>query len=300
MMEYTREALLELTKALVRIRSVSHTPGENEAAEFIHARFAEEAYFQEHPDFLRMLPVEEGGLARRAVLAFVEAGRPSSRTVILNGHFDVVDTDVCGELADLAFDADAYTARMGGRDIPAEAREDLASGNWLFGRGVMDMKAGLALYMAFMAHMARHREALGVNLLFLAVPDEEGSSAGMRGSVSGMCSFMREYGLEPVAALSGEPAFWTSKTSRESTPFRTLFTGTTGKLMPFFLCVGREAHVEDVLAQRGLVAVDRRDYRVLANLELVKVHADGPSQSFVRTSLYPCGHERRVVTNGAE
>ena len=243
MMEYTREGLLELTKALVRIRSVSHTPGENEAAEFIHARFAEEAYFQEHPDFLRMLPVEEGGLARRAVLAFVEAGRPSSRTVILNGHFDVVDTDVCGELAELAFDADAYTARMGGRDIPEEAREDLASGNWLFGRGVMDMKAGLALYMAFMAHMARRREALGVNLLFLAVPDEEGSSAGMRGSLSGLCTFMKEHGLEPVAALSGEPAFWTSRTSRESAPFRTLFTGTTGKLMPFFLCVGREAHV---------------------------------------------------------
>ena len=66
------------------------------------------------------------------------------------------------------------------------------------------------------------------------------------------------------------------------------------------LDAGREAHVEDVLAQRGLVAVDRRDYRVLANLELVKVHAGGPSQSFVRTSLYPCGRGTRVVSNGAE
>ena len=242
-MEYTREGLLELTKALVRIRSVSHTPGENEAADFIYARFAEEPYFQEYPEYLSMPAVEEGGLERRAVLAFVEAGLRTARTVILNGHFDVVDTDVCGELADLAFDAEAYTGRIGERNIPDEARADLASGNWLFGRGVMDMKAGLAIYMAYMAHMARHRKELGVNLLFLAVPDEEGSSAGMRGSLSALCSFLREHGLEPVAALSGEPAFWTSKTTENSLPYRTLFTGTTGKLMPFFLCIGREAHV---------------------------------------------------------
>lgn len=243
MLEFTREGMLNLTKELVRIRSVSHTPGENEAADAIFSLLAKEDYFRDHPEFLRFLPVEEGGLQRRAVLAFVEAGEPVSRTVLLNGHFDVVDTDVCGDLADLAFDADAYTAAVGRRDIPEEAREDLASGNWLFGRGVMDMKAGLAVHMAYLAHMARHRDELGVNLLFLAVPDEEGSSVGMRGSLSGLCAFIRERRLDLVAALSGEPAFWTSKTTGESRPHRVLFTGTTGKIMPLFFCVGREAHV---------------------------------------------------------
>lgn len=243
MLEFTREGMLELTKALVRIRSVSHTKGENEAADAIYDMLSGEEYFQDHPDFLRFLSVENGGLARRAVLAFVEAGVPSSRTVLLNGHFDVVDTDVCGDLADLAFDADSYTAAMSERDMPEDAREDLASGNWLFGRGVMDMKAGIALYMTYLAHMARHRDELKVNLLFLAVPDEEGSSAGMRGSLSGLCAFVKEHGLDLVAALSGEPAFWTSKTTAESRPHRILFTGTTGKIMPLFFCVGREAHV---------------------------------------------------------
>ena len=243
MLEFTREGMLDLTKTLVRIRSVSHTQGENEAADAIYAILAEEAYFQEHPDFLRFISVEKGGLARRAVLAFVQAASPCSRTVLLNGHFDVVDTDVCGDLADLAFDADAYTAAMEGRDIPDDARDDLVSGNWLFGRGVMDMKAGIALYMTYLAHMARHRGELGVNLLFLAVPDEEGSSAGMRGSLAGLCSFVKEHDLDLVAALSGEPAFWTSKTTGESRPHRILFTGTTGKIMPLFFCVGREAHV---------------------------------------------------------
>ena len=104
-MEYAREGLLELTKALVRIRSVSHTAGENEAAAFIYESLAVEPYFQKHPDFLRYLPVEEGGLERRAVMALVRAGSHTRRTVLLNGHFDVVDTDVCGDLAEAAFDA---------------------------------------------------------------------------------------------------------------------------------------------------------------------------------------------------
>ena len=243
MLEFTREGLLNLTKELVRIRSVSHTPGENEAAAFIFARLSEETYFQEHPECLRLIPVEKDGLERVAVLAFVEAEPSVARTVLLNGRFDVVDIDVCGDLADLAFDADAYTARVGQRDIPEDARKDLESGNWLFGRGVMDMKAGVALYMAYVACMSRQREKLGVNLLFLAVPDEEGNSVGMRGSLTGLCGFVREKRLDLVAALSGEPAFWTSKTTGESRARRVLFTGTTGKIMPMFFCVGREAHV---------------------------------------------------------
>jgi len=152
-----------------------------------------------------------------------------------------VDTDVCGDLADLAFDADAYTRQIGGRDIPEDAKADLASGDWLFGRGIMDMKAGLALYMSYLAHMARCRRELGVNLLFLAVPDEEGNSAGMRGSLSYLCTFLKERGLDLAAALSGEPAFWMSVGSG-GRPVRRLFTGSTGKIMPLFFCIGREAH----------------------------------------------------------
>ncbi len=243
MLEFTREGMLELTRKLVSIPSVSHTSGENDCARAIRDTLAAEPFFLESPSFLRLLPVERGGLERLAVLAFVPAGKPTARTVLLNGHFDVVDTDVCGDLAKAAFDADAYTRLIAARDIPAEAREDLESGNWLFGRGVMDMKSGLAMYMCYLAHMARRRAELGVNLLFLAVPDEEGNSAGMRGALPGLCAFVREQGLDLIAALSGEPAFWTSRTSSGSEPARIFYTGTTGKIMPMFFCVGREAHV---------------------------------------------------------
>ena len=159
----------------------------------------------------------------------------------MKGHVDVVDTDVCGDIAELAFDADEYTRQIGQKNISAEVRQDLDSGNWLFGRGVMDMKCGLAMYMAYMAHMCKRREELNVNLLFLAVPDEEGDSAGMRGSLPMLTSFIRSNDLELLAAFSGEPAFWSSDRAGGHGK-RVLFTGTTGKIMPLFFCIGREAH----------------------------------------------------------
>ena len=41
MLEFTPQAMLELTKALVKIPSVSHTKGENAAADAIRAELAE-------------------------------------------------------------------------------------------------------------------------------------------------------------------------------------------------------------------------------------------------------------------
>ena len=43
------------------------------------------------------------------------------------------------------------------------------------------------------------------------------------------------------------------------------------------LGAGREAHVQDVLVQRRVVGAHLRNHRVLANLELVKPHAQRPS-----------------------
>ena len=250
-----QEEILALIKKLVSIPSVSGTAGENVVARAMEDWLRAVPYFVEHPEFVLSLPVEEGGLERRAVLAFLPAGKPTERTVLLTGHHDVVDTDVCGDLADLAYDADAYTAALADRVLPEDARRDLDSGNYLFGRGVMDMKGGLALHMCFVRHMSEQRDNLGVNLLFLSVPDEEANSTGMRGSLPALAAFVREHGLRLVAALTGEPTFPIMASEEDSgengpdedrtsasTLQRMYYTGTTGKMMPFFFCIGREAH----------------------------------------------------------
>ena len=57
----------------------------------------------------------------------------------------------------------------------------MASGEWLFGRGVNDMKGGLSIGLAIMdwfgQKVLEYPETTG-NLLFAAVADEEAYSAG--------------------------------------------------------------------------------------------------------------------------
>ncbi|WP_300525149.1 M20/M25/M40 family metallo-hydrolase, partial [Aminiphilus sp.] len=207
MLENTRKGIYALLLDLVRIPSVSASPtGENQLAAFLRNRLAELPYFQENPKNLFLADLEGDPLRRTSLFAFVEAVPSTPRTVILTGHYDVVDVDVCGVLKTWAFDAEEYTRRIGDVPLPEEAARDLASGNYLFGRGVMDMKCGLAIQAALLAEYAADPERLGVNLLFLAVPDEENNSAGMRLSVPHLVRFARERGLDYLACIDGEPS----------------------------------------------------------------------------------------------
>ncbi len=88
--------------------------------------------------------------------------------------------------------------------------------------------------------------------MFLAVPDEENSSAGMRGTIRKLNSFIKEKKLDVIAAFTGEPCFRTTPNASGKS-FRPYYTGTTGKIMPFFYCVGKAAHVNDYF--QGLSSV---------------------------------------------
>jgi len=244
-LENTRKGIYALLLDLVRIPSVSASPsGENRLAVFLRNRLAELPYFQENPKNLFLADLEGDPLRRTSLFAFVEAVPSTPRTVILTGHYDVVDVDVCGALKTWAFDAEEYTRRIGDVPLPEEAARDLASGNYLFGRGVMDMKCGLAIQAALLAEYAADPGKLGVNLLFLAVPDEENNSAGMRLSVPHLVRFARERGLDYLACIDGEPSdagFCGGKGGGNASR-RMYFVGTAGKIMPAFLFLGKEAH----------------------------------------------------------
>ena len=239
MLSFAEKDLYSLLVELVSIPGVSMSREENRTAEFIYSKLSELEYFQKNPSHLRFLPAKDDPLDRKAVAALVKTGRGTEKTVIVTGHFDVVDASAYGPLKHLAHSPEELSKRVGELEISDEAREDLASGDYLFGRGVSDMKAGIALEMCLLGEVSRDGD-FPCNVLFLAVPDEENTSAGMRGALPWLLQLQEEWGIELSACLNGEPSV-----GGRGVPAGGVYLGTIGKIMPFYLCVGREAHVGD-------------------------------------------------------
>ncbi len=237
MLRNTPEDIYALMLDLVKIGSFSATAGEKTCADRIREHLATLTAFREHPEDLRQIPLPGNPHGSVALSALVRATPPTNRTVILEGHFDVVDIEVYGPLKEVALDPEACTRRMGEMSLPEEARADLESGNYLFGRGVMDMKFGLAMGMALLAEASENPGTFGVNLLLVTVPDEENNSAGMRAAVSEMAN-RQEEGLDLVGCIMIEP----SDPGYKGGNGRVISFGTVGKVMPFVLAMGKEAH----------------------------------------------------------
>ncbi|GHV38697.1 hypothetical protein FACS1894187_17800 [Synergistales bacterium] len=226
----------KLMLELARIESVTGSAGgEEKCARFIYDRLSLAPYFKEHADDLCLVPLKNDPFKRHAVAAFLRSKKRGVRkTVILTGHFDVVDAQGCGPLATCAFDPEEYTRRAHELSLPDEAKRDLESGSYLFGRGVSDMKTGVALDICLIEDYAERREDLEFNVLLLLVPDEEGDSYGMRGSVSYLADLRARENLDYLVAIDTEPSFEDGKIG--------IYYGTIGKIMPFCLCVGIESH----------------------------------------------------------
>lgn len=82
-------------------------------------------------------------------------------------------------------------------------RADLRAGeDWMFGRGALDMKSGLAAGIAALGILAESGETLGGDVLFVSCPDEEHESAGMLAAVGEIARLRNVEGLELLGALN--------------------------------------------------------------------------------------------------
>ncbi|MFD2368762.1 M20/M25/M40 family metallo-hydrolase [Brevibacillus sp. GCM10020057] len=236
----TKEQLVDLLCSLVRIPSVTGSAAEKELPGYVVEQLRTLPYFQAHPDRVRANPTEDG---RHFVTALAKKEGVRD-TVILVSHFDVVDVEDYGTWRTHAFDPQTLTPlfQQNAADMPAEVKSDLHSGNWLFGRGTMDMKCGLTLHMS-MIERACAGEFDG-NLLLLTVPDEEVNSVGMRAAVPALLALAEEYDLHYKAVLNSEPMF----TRFPGDQNKYLYTGSIGKVLPGFLCYGKETHVGEPFA----------------------------------------------------
>ena len=185
-------------------------------------------------------PVAPGD-GRHCVALLVRGSGPE--TVVLTGHYDTVTVADYGDLAPLATSPEALlpalAARVAEAASPAEARAraDFAVGDWVPGRGLLDMKAGLAAGLAAMAAFAEARERQG-NLLFVAVPDEENASAGAKAAALALPGIARERGLEPVAVINLDAI----ADDGDGSQGQVVALGTVGKVLPTAFVVGAPVH----------------------------------------------------------
>ena len=234
------DALRALLLELVAMDSVSGTPGERAFAGLLRDVLLRSEAVRTIADEIVLGDVGQG----RSFLRALHRSDATDATILLLSHFDTVDVAEYGDDASAAFDVDALGTALAQPQagLDADAAADLASGEWLFGRGVMDMKAGLALHVQLLERAVA--EDWPINLVLLTVPDEEVNSDGMRAAVQHLVELQLQQGFDWTLFLCGEPSF----PAHPGDQRHHVYSGSIGKLLPAVLCCGRETHAGTPLA----------------------------------------------------
>lgn len=223
---------------LVGWPSVTGTPGEALFAQRLETELRAWPVFQDRPADLLTVPAP-GVHERASVLALVRGEGP--RTVILVGHFDTVSIDDYGDLAHLSGEPEALRqaliAKLEASGANPQALDDLTSRHFVPGRGMLDMKSGIAAGLAVLERFSTLPEPVG-NLVLIACPDEEENSAGMRSVMEMLPDFLARNGLDARLAINLDAIC----DDGDGAAGRVVAMGCIGKLLLSALVVGKEAH----------------------------------------------------------
>jgi arginine utilization protein RocB len=235
------ETVRNYTVRLVNVRGISPHQTENNVAQTVLDLLTEEDFTLAYTS-IGLDPLENDPYQRHNVYAFLRG--ESKRTLVLLGHFDTVDTQDYGPLEPWALDPEALVERQDALlALAPELRADLEAhpGDWMFGRGSIDMKSGVAANIAVMRRLAEKARTtpLPISIVMLATPDEENESAGVLQAVRFLLRFRQQHDLTYLGAINTD--YTTALYPND--PHRYVNSGTVGKLLPSFLIVGKEAHV---------------------------------------------------------
>ena len=203
----------------------------------------EAAFAQRLQEYLRLKGLDESillsvdaGPNPRSNLAVLKRGR-SAQTIVLTGHFDTVPYGDYGPLADLALNSEALTKsiinRLRQSGESKLALRDFESGEFLAGRGLLDMKAGLAAGLAAMEAYSGD-----ASILFLAVCDEEETSAGARAAAPNLKTIAKQFGLEIKLIINLDAI----SDQGDGSNGRVVTFGSIGKLLLTAFVHGKQTH----------------------------------------------------------
>jgi len=235
--EKLKERIEEHLYTYIGIQSDTGTASERNIEDFYKKWFEAVPYFKENPEHRGLFKIPNDHLNRHIPWALLKG--QGDKTVVLLHHSDTVDTEDYMAIRDVSLKPRELERAMkdGKIFLPEDAKKDLESGEWIFGRGTMDMKGGAVIHIAMMEEYCKLKDFKG-NLLLLAVPDEENLSAGAIGAAYLLNDLMDKFGLEYSLCLLSEPDTNVSQRS-----FR---DGSIGKIMPLIYVRGKLAHVGKV------------------------------------------------------
>lgn len=235
----SHEDILKLTKELVQVRSVVNTEGEADISNKIYQKIASYPYFSDHPDLLYKMRTIDDDIERYNVFATVKGTKSKSdQTVILMGHMDTVGVDDFGQLQDMAYFPGKLMNALSEEPLPHLVEDHLQSEEWYFGRGTLDMKAGIASNLYLLKYYSEHPEELTGNLMFLAACDEEDGSRGILSAVKELKRIKQEHSFDYVGIINAD--FVSPRYAGDEN--RYVYKGAIGKLLPSFLVAGIETH----------------------------------------------------------
>ena len=223
----------EITKLLYRLVSVRSDTGssyEKDMADEIYSVIEENQYFKNNPELFGKY--NSGDILDRPVVWALRRGL-NNKTLIITGHYDTVGIDSYGIYQQYALDPDNLKQKFLEGGFGDELiRRDLGDPNWAFGRGIADMKAGLAIGLNALFTSSED----DLNILFVAVPDEENISSGAIMAIDLYHELIDKFGLEYVLAIVPEPE------SHEVGEAVDIIGGSMGKFMPVIVVKGILTH----------------------------------------------------------
>jgi len=235
------EEIKELTSKMVAIPSIVREPnGETNVAKKVYDYYKNIDYFKKYPERTKIVKTINDEVDRHCAYAYVKGTKGNSnKTIILIGHIDTVGVDDFGELKEYAFDTEKLPEKFLEIGVEEEVKKDIESGRYMFGRGALDMKSGVAGHMYLIKYFSQHPDELDGNIIAYAECDEEDNSHGIITGLKEFIKLQKKENFEYIACINAD--YSTGYTPEDKN--RYVYYGSIGKLLPSFYATGKETHV---------------------------------------------------------
>lgn len=223
----------------VGTRSDTNSKQERNIEGFFNNWFSKVEYFKNNPENCGLFEIPDDYLERSVSWCLLKG--KGKDTVVFIHHNDCVETKDYGIFEHVSLKPYELEEEYKKNSVilPANAKEDLFSDKWIFGRGVSDMKGGGSIQLSLIEEYSKIKDFKG-NIILISVPDEENLSAGMRAASLKLKELKDKYGLDYKLMINSEPH------ERDDSKSPTLYDGSIGKIMPVVYVRGKLAHVGQI------------------------------------------------------